>query len=84
LEKLVYHPIRLNTADQTILHRYSDDLGKSYDFVINQVWNFWDTMRADMNNLPCYMNRHILRRYCRKERHANKCHHFCAVYDEPS
>lgn len=58
-EKLMYHPIRLNTADQTILPWYSDDLGKSYDFVIGQVWNFWDTMRTDMNGLPYYMNHQV-------------------------
>ena len=58
-EKLMYHPIRLNTSDQTILPWYSDELGKSYDFVINQVWNFWDTMRTDMNGLPYYMNHQV-------------------------
>jgi len=58
-EKLMYHSIRLNTADQTILPWYSDDLGKSYDFVIGKVWNFWDTMRVDMNGLPYYMNHQV-------------------------
>jgi hypothetical protein len=46
-EKLMYHPIHLNSADQTILPWYSSDLGKSYDFVIGRVWGFWDTMRSD-------------------------------------
>jgi hypothetical protein len=58
-EKLLYHSIHLNTADNTIAPWYSDDLGKSYDFVINQVWNFWDTMRTDMNGLPYYMNHQV-------------------------
>ena len=58
-EKLMYHSIRLIASDQTILPWYSDDLGKSYDFVINQVWNFWDTMRTDMNGLPYYMNHQV-------------------------
>jgi len=55
-EKLLYHPIHLNSEDQTILPWYSPDLGKSYDFVIGKVWNFWNNMRADKNGLPYYMN----------------------------
>lgn len=58
-EKLLYHPIHLNAADNTILPWYSDDLGKSYNFVITQVWNFWDTMRTDLNGLPYYMNHQV-------------------------
>jgi hypothetical protein len=58
-EKLEYHPIHLNTADRTILPWYSTDLGKSYDFVIGKVWNFWHTMRNDKNGLPYYMNHQV-------------------------
>ncbi|MCX6226718.1 MAG: hypothetical protein NTV01_18545 [Bacteroidia bacterium] len=58
-EKLMYHPIHLNSADQTILPWYSSDLGKSYDFVIGRVWGFWDTMRSDLNGLPYYMNHQV-------------------------
>jgi len=60
-EKLLYHPIHLNSADQTILPWYSPDLGKSYDFVIGKVWNFWYTMRYDKNGLPYYMNHQVWR-----------------------
>lgn len=60
-EKLLYHPIHLNASDQTILPWYSTNLGKSYDFVINQVWNFWNTMRTDKNGLPYYMNHQVWR-----------------------
>lgn len=60
-EKLLYHPIHLNDADQTIMPWYSTDLGKSYDFVIGKVWNFWDTMRTDKNGLPYYMNHQVWR-----------------------
>jgi len=60
-EKLEYHPIHLNKADQTILPWYSTDLGKSYDFVIGKVWNFWHTMRNDKNGLPYYMNHQVWR-----------------------
>ncbi len=60
-EKLLYHPIHLNTVDQTIIPWYSTDLGESYDFVINATWNFWDTMRTDKNGLPYYMNHQVWR-----------------------
>jgi hypothetical protein len=60
-EKLLYHPIHLNSADQTILPWYSTNLGKSYDFVINATWNFWNTMRTDKNGLPYYMNHQVWR-----------------------
>ncbi len=60
-ERLLYHPIHLNSSDQTIIPWYSTDLGKSYDFVINKVWNFWDTMRTDKNGLPYYMNHQVWR-----------------------
>lgn len=60
-EKLLYHPIHLNSADQTILPWYSTDLGKSYNFVIGKVWNFWNTMRTDKNGLPYYMNHQVWR-----------------------
>lgn len=60
-EKLLYHPIHLNQADGTILPWYSTDPGKSYDFAINQVWNFWHTMRTDKNGLPYYMNHQVWR-----------------------
>ncbi len=60
-EKLLYHPIHLNSADHTILPWYSVDLGRSYDFVINATWNFWNTMRNDKNGLPYYMNHQVWR-----------------------
>ena len=61
-EKLVhYHNIHLNAADNTILPWYSTDSGKSFDFVINKVWDFWNTMRSDKNGLPYYMNHQVWR-----------------------
>ncbi|MGE5446749.1 MAG: hypothetical protein ACM3PR_00200 [Bacteroidales bacterium] len=60
-EKLLYHPIHLNAQDQSILPWYSTDLGKSYDYVIGRVWNFWDTMRKDKNGLPYYMSHQVWR-----------------------
>ncbi len=58
-EKLQFHSIRINAADHTILPWYSNELGKSYDFIIGRVWNFWDTMRIDYNGLPYYMNHQV-------------------------
>lgn len=59
-EKLLYHHI-VTDENGYILPWYSSDLGKSYDFVINAVWNFWDTMRTDKNGLPYYMNHQVWR-----------------------
>lgn len=60
-EKLLYHPIQLDAASKTIIPWYSPDLGKSYDFVINATWNFWNNMRMDKNGLPYYMNHQVWR-----------------------
>jgi hypothetical protein len=60
-EKLLYHEIVVIKKDNTILPWYSTDPGKSYDFVINAVWNFWNTMRTDKNGLPYYMNHQVWR-----------------------
>jgi hypothetical protein len=61
-EKLFnYHNIHLNSADKTILPWYSVDPGRSFDFVINRVWEFWNTMRTDNNGLPYYMNHQVWR-----------------------
>ncbi len=60
-ETLLYHPIHLNADDLTILPWYSTNSGESYDFVINQVWNFWTNMRTDKNGLPYYMNHQVWR-----------------------
>lgn len=42
-----------------ILPWYSKKLGESYDFVIKLLWSFWDTMRADINGIPYYMNHQV-------------------------
>ncbi|NEW84100.1 MAG: hypothetical protein GZ094_17265 [Mariniphaga sp.] len=58
-DSIQYHPIRISKADNSLLPWYSPDPGKSYDFVINATWNFWDTMRTDLNGLPYYMNHQV-------------------------
>ncbi|HLF36170.1 MAG TPA: hypothetical protein VI583_18135 [Cyclobacteriaceae bacterium] len=57
---LVFHPIRTDASGK-IIPWYADDPGKSFDHIIDLVWNFWDTMRIDMNGLPYYMNHQVWR-----------------------
>jgi hypothetical protein len=57
-EKLIYHDIRTD-HNGNIVPWYSEDLGASYDHIIELVWNFWDTMRTDVNSLPYYMNHQV-------------------------
>ena len=55
---LVYHSIRTDAAGK-IIPWYSPDPGNSYDHILGLVWNFWDTMRVDINGLPYYMNHQV-------------------------
>ncbi len=57
---LVFHPIKTDEA-QNIVPWYGSEPGEAYNFVINTVWSFWDTMRIDMNGLPYYMNHQVWR-----------------------
>jgi hypothetical protein len=57
-EQLIYHPIQTD-AKGNIIPWYDSDPGTSYDHIIHIVWNFWDTMRRDMNGLPYYMNHQV-------------------------
>ncbi|HEX8279314.1 MAG TPA: hypothetical protein VF540_11490, partial [Segetibacter sp.] len=57
---LSFHPIKTDRQG-SIISWYNDEPGIAYDFVINAIWNFWDTMRRDMNGLPYYMNHQVWR-----------------------
>lgn len=57
-ERLVYHNIKTDGASN-ILCWYNPDPGISYDHALHLVWNFWDTMRRDINGIPYYMNHQI-------------------------
>ena len=57
---LVFHPIKTD-ANGLIVSWICEDPGIAFDFVINRVWNFWDSMRTDMNGLPYYMNHQVWR-----------------------
>ncbi len=60
-ENLSYHLIKTD-AHGLILPWYDNDPGKSYDHIILQAWEFWDTMRTDMNGLPYHMNHQVWKR----------------------
>ena len=57
-EMLVYHNIKVD-KNGYILPWYSNNLGNSYNYVINKVWDFWYHMRSDYNGLPYYMNHQV-------------------------
>ena len=57
-ERLQYHVIQKDKEGK-IIPWYNADPGTSYNHVINLVWNFWDTMRRDMNGLAYYMNHQV-------------------------
>ena len=57
-EKLFYHPVQTD-KDGNIIPWYNEGPGKSYSHTIQLVWNFWDTMRRDINGLPYYMNHQV-------------------------
>ncbi|HZG24433.1 MAG TPA: hypothetical protein VEZ17_07630 [Chitinophagaceae bacterium] len=59
-EKLQYHNIKTDKEGK-IIPWYNPDPGISYDRMMHLVWNFWDTMRVDLNGIPYYMNHQVWR-----------------------
>jgi hypothetical protein len=57
-EKLIYHTIKTDKNGK-LIPWYDADPGKSFNHIVNIVWNFWDTMRRDYNGLPYYMNHQV-------------------------
>jgi hypothetical protein len=57
---LVFHEIRTD-GQGNIIPWYDENPGIAYDHVIGLVWDFWNTMRSDMNGLPYYMNHQVWR-----------------------
>jgi hypothetical protein len=57
---LVFHSIETDQSGH-LISWYGENPGQAFDFVIKTVWNFWDTMRIDMNGLPYYMNHQVWR-----------------------
>ncbi len=58
--KIVFHDVKTDLKGN-IIPWYSSNLGKSFDFLIQSTWNFWDTMKVDLNGLPYYMNHQVWR-----------------------
>jgi len=59
-EKLIYHNIKTDASGNIIPWSHNEP-GKAWSHVINLAWNFWDTMRTDMNGIPYYMNHQVWR-----------------------
>jgi hypothetical protein len=57
-EPLIYHPIQTD-RDGNIIPWYNPDPAIAYDHNLYTIWNFWDTMRKDLNGLPYYMNHQV-------------------------
>jgi hypothetical protein len=66
-QQLIYHDIEVD-KDGHIIPWYSEDPGRSYDHIINLVWNFWDTMRLDMNGVPYHMNHQVWKEHVNDHR----------------
>ena len=59
-DTIVYHKVRVD-ENGNILPWYSTNLGESYDYVLNRVWNFWKNIETDSNGLKYYMNHQVWR-----------------------
>jgi hypothetical protein len=57
-DTIVYHPVRVDQVGH-ILPWHSDNLGRSYDHVLDRVWNFWKNMEVDSNGMQYYMNHQV-------------------------
>lgn len=57
-EKLIYHNIKTDAAGN-IVPWSANEPGKAWSHVIQLAWNFWDTMRLDINGIPYYMNHQV-------------------------
>src|SRR5580693_4071343 len=57
-ETLIYHAIQAD-KDGHIIPWYNPDPAIAYDHNLYTIWNFWDTMRKDLNGLPYYMNHQV-------------------------
>jgi len=58
-DTIMYHAVRINKADSSILPWFSSDPGASYDTVLMLVWDFWKHMETDSNGLKYYMNHQV-------------------------
>ena len=57
-DTIVYHQVRVD-QNGAILPWYSSSVGKSYDYVLGRVWDFWKNMEIDSNGQKYYMNHQV-------------------------
>jgi hypothetical protein len=57
-ELLIYHQMQTDRSGN-IVPWYNADPAIAYDHNLYMIWNFWDTMRRDINGLPYYMNHQV-------------------------
>jgi hypothetical protein len=57
-ETLIYHSIQTD-KNGNIIPWFNPDPAIAYDHNLYSIWNFWDTMRRDLNGLPYYMNHQV-------------------------
>ena len=57
-DTIVYHRVRVDHKGH-ILPWYSDNLGQSYDHVLERVWDFWKNLEVDSNGMQYYMNHQV-------------------------
>lgn len=55
---LVYHKIETDHQGK-IIPWFSPEPDVAYNHTLNLLWNFWDSIRTDMNGLPYYMNHQV-------------------------
>ena len=55
---LVFHPIKTDASGK-IIPWNKVNIADSYDEIVNLTFNFWDTMKVDINGLPYYMNHQV-------------------------
>jgi hypothetical protein len=59
-DTIVYHQVHVDEKGK-ILSWYSPNPGRSYDYVLSRVWNFWKNMETDSNGQKYYMNHQVWR-----------------------
>ncbi len=57
-DTIVYHQVRVDPSGH-ILPWHSNNVGRSYDYVLALVWKFWKNMEVDSNGMQYYMNHQV-------------------------
>jgi hypothetical protein len=59
-DTIVYHQVHVDENGK-ILPWYSPNPGRSYDYALSRVWNFWKNIETDSNGQKYYMNHQVWR-----------------------